>query len=125
MNKQMGRLAVTLFGALLIASPVIGADYSSMTNEQLSALRGTFGTASPEEHAAFQQEWQSRLQEMTPAERQQYAGKPENAPQNGSGNQYGGRTPSGGSYGEGSGAGSGSGYGGGSGSGGGGGGGRR
>ena len=87
----MSKISMAALGALLLVSPVMGADYSSMTNEELSALRGTMREAPQEEHAAFQQEWQDRLQQMTIAERQQYAGKPANAPRDGSGDQYGKR----------------------------------
>ena len=89
MTKQMNKNGMALIGLSLIVTPVWAADYSSMTTEELSSLRGTMSNATQEEHTAFQQEWQSRAQQMTPDERQQYMGKPANAPQDGSGNQYG------------------------------------
>ena len=89
MTKRMNKIGMALIGLSLIVTPVWAADYSSMTTEELSSLRGTMRETSQEEHTAFQQEWQSRTQNMTPDERQQYKGKPANAPQDGSGNQYG------------------------------------
>ena len=106
MKKHMSKISMALVGALLLVSPVMAADYSSMTNEELSALRGTMRSASIEEYSAFQQEWQDRLQQMTPAERQQYAGKPANAPRDGSGFRGGSRSRAGsGGYGSGGGMG--------------------
>ena len=89
MTKRMNKIGMALIGLSLIVTPVWAADYSSMTTEELSSLRGTMRDANQEDHADFQNEWQSRVQKMTPDERQQYKGKPANAPQDGSGNQYG------------------------------------
>jgi hypothetical protein len=89
MKKRMNRIGMALIGLSLIVTPVWAADYSSMTTEELSSLRGTMKNQSQEEHAAFQQEWQSRTQNMTPEERQQYKGKSASEPQDGFGNQYG------------------------------------
>ena len=80
---------MALIGLSLIATPVWAADYSNLTTEELSNLRGTMRSGSQEEQAAFQNEWQSRQQQMTSDERQQYKGKSANGPQDGSGNQYG------------------------------------
>ena len=89
MTKRINKIGMALIGLSLIVTPVWAADYSSMTNEEMSGLRGTMRSESQEEHTAFQQEWQSRTQNMTPEERQQYMGKSANGPQDGSGNQYG------------------------------------
>jgi hypothetical protein len=89
MKKRMNKIGMALIGLSLIVTPVWAGDYSSMTTEELSSLRGTMKNQSQEEHAAFQQEWQSRTQNMTPEERQQYKGKSASGPQDGSGNQYG------------------------------------
>jgi hypothetical protein len=89
MKKRMNRIGMALLGLSLMATPVLAADYSSMTTEELSSLRGTMRNATQEEHSAFQQEWQSRMQQMTPDERQKYMGRPDNAPRDGSGMQYG------------------------------------
>jgi hypothetical protein len=89
MTKKMNKICMALIGLSLIVSPVWAADYSSMTTEDLANLRGTMRSATPEEQTAFQNEWQSRQQQMTPDERQQYKSKSANGPQDGSGNQYG------------------------------------
>jgi len=51
-------------------------DYSAMSNEELSAVRGTLHGATQEERNAFRTEWRQRVQEMTPEEQQQYLGHP-------------------------------------------------
>lgn len=89
MKKRMNKIGMALIGLSLIVTPVWAADYSSMPTEELSNLRGTMRNATEEEHTAFQQEWQSRVQQMPTDERQQYMGKSANGPQDGSGNQYG------------------------------------
>lgn len=69
------RLTVFVVAVLaLFAGMGVSADYQSMTNEQLSAIRGTLGSAPPEERDAFRSEWTTRLEKMTPAEREQYIG---------------------------------------------------
>ncbi len=89
MKKRINKIGMALIGLSLIVTPVWAADYSSMTTEELSSLRGTMRETSQEEHTAFQQEWQNRVQQMPADERQQYMGKSANGPQDGSGNQYG------------------------------------
>ena len=89
MTKRMNKIGMALIGISLIVTPVWAADYSSMTTAELSSLRGTMRSATQEEHTAFQNEWQSRVQKMTPDERQQYMSKQAKGPQDGSGMQYG------------------------------------
>ena len=62
---------------LLFIAPNLSAaaDYQSMSTKDLSAIRGTLYNASQEERNAFQMEWTSRMDQMTPAERQQYSGQ--------------------------------------------------
>ena len=88
MKKQMNKVSLALLGALMLVTPVLAADYSSMTTEELAALRGTQRNATVQEQEAFKQEWQGRVQQMSPEERQQFAGKPANAAQDGSGAKY-------------------------------------
>lgn len=130
----MFRISTILAGSLLSATLAFAAtDYSAMTNEELAAKRGSMKQSTMEERNAFQNEWQNRVQKMSPEERQKTMGQPENAPRDGSGQKNGqgqGKgSGSGGGMGSGSGTGggmgSGSGMGGGSGRGGMGGGGRR
>jgi hypothetical protein len=81
-----------LLAAMLVmaAAPAWAAtDYSSMSNEDLSAMRATMRNASEEERNAFRTEWQQRTRSMTTEERQQYSGRPANAPMDGSGYQQG------------------------------------
>ena len=85
----MNKIGMALIGFSLIVTPVWAADYSTMTTEELSSLRDDMRNGNQEEHTAFQQEWQSRAQQMTPDERQQYMERKANGPQDGSGKQYG------------------------------------
>jgi hypothetical protein len=76
--------------ALLISSmPALAADYSSMSNDELSSMKGTMQNASAEEREAFKTEWQKRMQSMTPEERSTYSGRPEGASGTGSGSGQG------------------------------------
>lgn len=110
-KTTMLRISTILAGSLLSATLAFAAtDYSAMTNEELAAKRGSLQQATVEERNAFQNEWQSRVQKMSPEEKQKVMGQPENAPRDGSGQKNGQ------GKGVGSGAGSGMGTGGGSGS---------
>ncbi|GBC61363.1 hypothetical protein DENIS_2323 [Desulfonema ishimotonii] len=79
MFKKMGKGVVLLMVTVMLALPAWAADYSAMSTEELAALRGTLCDVSAEEREAFHQEWLSRLSQMTPEERQEYAGRPDNA----------------------------------------------
>ena len=86
-GKSIGMM---ILGLSLLAAPAFGQqDYGSMTNEELAAKRGTMQEAGQEDRDTFQQEWQSRGNNMSQEERQQAVGRPENAPRDGSGNKYG------------------------------------
>ncbi len=75
MNSFFLRLAVFVTGALVLsAGTCFSADYQAMTNEELSAIRGTHSNATQEERDAFRAAWTSRLDRMTPAERERFAG---------------------------------------------------
>lgn len=90
MTHKMRKTAMILAMALMTATPVWAVtDYSSMSNEELSKMRGTMPGASQEERNAFSSEWQQRTQSMTTEERQQYTGRPANATGDGSGKQQG------------------------------------
>ncbi len=62
-----------LFFFLLPGSSV-GADFQSMTTEELSKLRGTMYNTAQEERGAFRAEWMKRIDQMTPEEKEQYLG---------------------------------------------------
>ena len=110
----MRRILVILVLALAILSGnTFAADYSQYTTEKLSDMRGTLQDASEEERDAFRAEWQKRVQDMTPEERQKYVGRPDNAQcQPGSDRMQGSGNAQGrGGYGKGMGRGSGRGFG--------------
>ncbi len=69
----------------MIVMGLMAADYSQMTTEELNNLRGTVAT---EDRDAFRAEMQSRMQAMTPEERQTYRadrGNKGQGPRDGSG----------------------------------------
>jgi len=87
-NKKLA--GIFILGLGLLAAPALAAtDYSSMSNEELAAMRGTMRDVSQEDRDAFRSEWQSRVQNMTQEERQLAVGRPANAAQDGAGNRYG------------------------------------
>lgn len=67
--------AAVIFALALLPGPVFSADYQSMSTEELSALRGTLSQVTQEERNAFRAEWLKRVQQMTPAEKEQYLTK--------------------------------------------------
>ncbi len=88
MAGKIKKAAMVIACMAMIVTPVWAVtDYSTMTTEELSQIRGTLRDASQEEREAFQAEWQKRMKEMTQGERQQYTRRPENAPMDGSGLQ--------------------------------------
>ncbi len=88
MKKRIAKTIVALMAAGMLSMPALAADYSAMSNEELSALRGTMRTATEQEREAFRQEWQKRIQAMTPEEAENYRGRPANAPADGQGYRY-------------------------------------
>ncbi len=75
------KLAGAIIGSILFISTAFAVDYSTMSTEELSRLRGTMQNATVEERNAFRQEWQKRMQNMTQEERQRYLGSPQGAGQ--------------------------------------------
>jgi hypothetical protein len=65
-------VVIAVFG--LWAGMGFAADYQAMTTAELNAIRGTHSNATPADRDAFRSEWTSRLDKMTPAEREQYVG---------------------------------------------------
>ncbi len=62
--------------AIITATSVLAAtNYSNMSNEELSNLRGTMHAASREERNAFRSEWRQRMKNMTPEEMQRYGAR--------------------------------------------------
>jgi len=75
MKNSLQKTAILMSIMALSATTVWAAtDYSAMSNEELSAVRGTLHSSSQEERNAFRTEWQQRVQKMTPEEQQQYIG---------------------------------------------------
>jgi hypothetical protein len=71
--------------SFLSVSAMAETDFSSMTNEELSAMRGTVRDADQVDRDAFRAEWLNRTKSMTPEEKQRAFGRPENAAQDGNG----------------------------------------
>lgn len=69
--KMAGLIALALIS---VHSYAWAADYKAMSTEELSNLRGTMQSAPQAERDAFHTEWNSRLEQMTPSERQNYMG---------------------------------------------------
>ncbi len=90
-KKHSHKLGAIVAFSLLSAATLAWAatDYSAMTNEELAAKRGSMQQATVEERNAFQNEWQNRVQKMSPEERQKAMGQPENAPRDGAGRKSG------------------------------------
>lgn len=68
-NKIAGLITLAL---LSVSTYAWSADYSTMSTQELSHLRGTMQSASQADRDAFDAEWRHRVERMTPAERQQY-----------------------------------------------------
>ena len=89
-KTTMLRISTILAGSLLTATLAwAAADYSAMTNEELAARRGSLKQATIEERNAFQNEWQNRVQQMSPAEKQKAMVQPANGVRDGSGQKSG------------------------------------
>ena len=58
--KALG-IGALIFG--MTAIPVLAADYTKMSNEELDGLRGTMQQETQEVRAAFQHEWQERVRQ--------------------------------------------------------------
>jgi hypothetical protein len=76
-------IATLVLAVAISASVVFAFDYSKYTTDELNKMRGTMQNVTQEERDTFRAEWQKRIQNMTPEERQEYMGRPENAPQRG------------------------------------------
>jgi len=98
-NTRKLLIGCVLAGACALAAPAWSAtDYSSMSTEEMAAMRGGLRDASPEEREAFRTEWRNRTRSMSQEERRSMSGRPSGAPQDGSGARYGRGQGGGGSY---------------------------
>jgi hypothetical protein len=73
--KTMKKAIIATCCLVLLAVSAWAVDYSSMSTDDLSKMRGTMYNASPEEWSAFHAEWHKRLGQMTTEQRQQYMGR--------------------------------------------------
>ena len=89
MLKRYVVLVAVVILAVSFSFPVLAADYSSYSTEELSAMRGTLSSATEEERQSFRDEWQQRVKSMSVDERQQYVGRPAHASGNGRGYKHG------------------------------------
>jgi len=72
--KTLKKSVFVLCCLVMTAGAAWAVDYGKMSNEELSAKRGTLYNSSQEEWHAFHTEWWKRLSQMTPEERQKYMG---------------------------------------------------
>jgi hypothetical protein len=91
-TKMAGLIALALIS---VNSYAWAADYKAMSTEELSNLRGTMQSAPQAERDAFRSEWNSRLDQMTPSERQNYMGSRKGMDERGNPVHNGGRMGSG------------------------------
>lgn len=87
--KSAALLTVAL---LAISSQALAVDYTSMSTEELSKIRGTLYNATDEDRNAFRTEWQSRVSQMSPEDQAKYMGQgkgPGKGMQQGGGNGKG------------------------------------
>lgn len=71
MNNLTKIIIIPLF-LLLGFTSVLAADYSSMSTQELSELRGTMFNAGKDEQEAFRAEWSKRVQNMNEEEKATY-----------------------------------------------------
>ncbi|WP_155319174.1 hypothetical protein [Desulfosarcina alkanivorans] len=88
MKTSVGIILGLVCGLFIATVTLWAADFSTFSTDELAALRGTLRSDSAEARAAFRAEWQERLQNLTPQDRQKYLGPPENRPAYGRGNQF-------------------------------------
>jgi len=78
-KTTMLRISTILAGSLLTATMAWAAtDYRAMTTEELAAKRGSMQQSTIEERSAFQNEWQNRVRQMSPEEKQKFMSQGEN-----------------------------------------------
>ncbi len=83
--KRCLMLIIAMAMAMAFALPVLAADYSAYSTEELAAMRGSMASSTEEERQSFRNEWQQRIMSMSVDERRQYVGRPANASGNGQG----------------------------------------
>jgi len=74
MKKKMATSLLAVLAVFTMSSSAFSADYTTMSTEELSNVRGTLYNATEAERNTFRNEWQKRINQMTPEERTQYMG---------------------------------------------------
>ncbi len=74
MKKKMTTSLLAVLAVFTMSSSAFSADYTTMSTEELSNVRGTLYNATEAERNTFRNEWQKRINQMTPEERTQYMG---------------------------------------------------
>ena len=69
--------SMVLIASLLLASALFAADYTGMSTEKLAEMRESMQYASEDERRDFNEEWQKRIRDMRPEEKEKYLGIPE------------------------------------------------
>jgi hypothetical protein len=72
MMRRIKMAGLILLAFLSVISYAWATDYSAMSTTELSKLRGTMQSASQADRDTFHAEWMSRVEQMTPADRQKY-----------------------------------------------------
>lgn len=67
-------VAAILAGALVALSSAFGADYSLIPTDELAKMREGMKDAPFDEQRAYEREWQRRMYDMTPEEKEKYLG---------------------------------------------------
>ena len=88
MKKKMATSLLAILAAFTMSSSAFSADYTTMSTDELSNVRGTLYNATEAEKNTFRNEWQKRINQMTPEERTQYMGSGKGAGK-GKGQGYG------------------------------------
>ena len=63
--------------SFLLVSAIYSANYTGISTEKLAEMRESMQYASEDERRAFNEEWQKRIRNMRPEEREKYLGIPE------------------------------------------------
>jgi hypothetical protein len=74
--KSVGIFGTVLIVLLLLVSSLFAADYIGISTGKLAEMRKAMHYASEDERRDFNEEWQKRIRNMRPEEREKYLGIP-------------------------------------------------
>ncbi|KAB2889607.1 MAG: hypothetical protein F9K32_11925, partial [Desulfobulbaceae bacterium] len=94
MTKRIKTAGLVMLALISVSPSVWAIDYKTMTTEELKNLRGTMQSATQTERHAFNNELLSRLEQMTPAERQDFMASGKSMVNTGSSRNSGGMSNS-------------------------------